>query len=231
VDIKKIVETTLTRRQESSDKEHKREIGIYWASESWSCLRKKFYRFHNTPKERPDNFGVMLMGVVSEEAFYEILRDHYNEDLIGNDVPIEVKDGLKYIIVGKTDPVVYTDETKKKIRLLFEVKTQTSVKWKAQPSIHHIHQLMCYLKGLNLPSAQLVYISRNDICDVKSFEIKFDPKIWQEVVTHFNLYHGYLEKNELPPPTPMMEFECNPVYCPYVERCIADKSKEESDGE
>lgn len=217
MDVKAIVVKSLIRLNEEHSKE--RQLGRYYPSESWSCLRKKVYSFFKYEQETPLPLGLFEMGRRTEDAFYEMLKSHFNEKKVGNDVHIEIK--LEdYIISGDTDPVIYETTKRKNIRTLFEVKSMANLSAVKEPNIHHIKQTTCYMKALNLKLGMIVYINRSNLEDLKAFEVEFKEEDWQSIVTHFDMLHGFLKDKVLPTSTPLMNWECR--YCSYKNRCISD---------
>ncbi len=218
MDVKNIVSKSLERKANEESK--KREVGRYYPTESWSCLRKKFFSFYDYESEKPLPHGIFEMGRRVEAAIYEMLQDHFNEDKMSNDLKVKV-DLNEYIISGETDPVLYKEADKKEIKTIFEVKSQANLFSVKEPHEHHVKQLMCYLKGLNVDQGIVLYVNRSNLEDIKNYDVNFDEDIWEEIETHFDIYHDYIKNKILPPKSPLMNWECR--YCQYKERCLSIK--------
>jgi CRISPR/Cas system-associated exonuclease Cas4 (RecB family) len=219
------VQKIITKALERNNEEHKktRTLGQYYPSESWSCIRQKWFRFQGFEEEKSLPLGVFEMGRRAEDAFFDLLKLHYSEQRVKNNIRVVIKVN-DYEICGETDPVLFDNNDLSKIQTIFEVKSQASIVLTNEPHENHIRQLMCYLKGLGVTEGYIVYICRADVSDIKSYKVSYDDKIWEGIVEHFDMFHDYLMSRTLPPAQPMMpKWECR--YCPFTQRCIEATKK------
>lgn len=191
------------------------------------CHRKMFYRQHNAPEEDSDPSGIFWFGTrFEEDIVFPFLerwvtdRNAYVQNSIWVDFAVETE-GAELRIKGATDPVI-VDKDATPI-LPTEIKTKSSVTNLSSPSRHHKAQLHAYLAGLSekfeieLTQGVLIYGGRDSL-ETKFFHLKFDDQFWEDTVIRWARDHtDYRLDEELPPPVPEYDWECQ--FCEYRERC------------
>lgn len=190
------------------------------------CHRYVHYHRQNAPKETKEPLGTFWFGSEFEEqVVVPFLRaivdeDQYVTNSVWIDETVVVDDGVELTVKGVTDPVIVTAEANPLI--VTEVKTSSSVEYRDSPSPHHRAQLQSYLFALNNEydhdiSGLLLYWGKESL-DLKAFREPFDGEFWyDEVVPWMTEVTRYEQDDELPPASPLYEWECE--YCPFRHRC------------
>lgn len=110
--------------------------------------------------------------------------------------PVPLNDaGDTSAVYGSCDGIVkFRDE-----HLVFELKTKSTSGWNNQhaPDPAHIYQVHCYMRGLSISKAIIVYVDRGKLCSwsvkhgeffagkprVKAFLVEFDDEVWSQIET------------------------------------------------
>jgi CRISPR/Cas system-associated exonuclease Cas4 (RecB family) len=123
-------------------------------------------------------------------------------------------------IVGETDQVLIGDNGE--IEKLFEVKSTAERGFtyrEDKPSRHHVYQVHPYMKGLNLNSCEIIYVSVPDLREAHHI-IKFSPRTWSYLELRMIKLHNAIMQERPPEAKPFEKWECN--YCEYQEECKGD---------
>jgi len=208
--------------QEEEKKEPKeRKVGEYYASSALMCKRSSFYSFFNCPKERPPPKGIYILGRRVEDIYYEKLKEKYSYYL-KNDIRTRLVINDEIEVVGFTDPVILGDNLEAKVVL--EIKSRGGRWYVPEPNTHHVAQLLIYLRALRCTDGRLVYISRENLENIKEFQI--DPlsaemvELWEKVKSWYIDLHKYVKTETLPPAVPEESWQCS--YCDYELACRSD---------
>lgn len=166
-----------------------------------------------------------------------------SKNLIYLEYPIHIKDGLD--IHGHCDGVVLdTPNDVKSKRRVFELKTKSPSQF---PGIHsperkHVIQVHCYMKGLGLDEAIIVYVNKGKQCSwkitkgqfiagkpsIKAFLVPFDDKLWSGISDLVMEYHkakegiskvldGSLDIADMNPND--YTVVCESIKCPMARGC------------
>lgn len=203
-----VVETWL----ESQDSEwHEQQPGVYHASQTWTCHRKKWYQVKGEEEDLP--LGLFHMGEQAEIALEEALKNHLGGHFVLNDIPVKHDEG-DFSIVGRTDPVV-VGYNLNPLRL-YEVKSSRAGKH-ASTKPSHRHQAGFYAHLLGVEEVHIPHPARNDILDMPSpdhqIPLEDIPSLFEETVDHFDEFHEFIEADEQPPADPMLKDECK--WCDF----------------
>jgi len=207
---------------ESEMDRHKSRVGILHAS-STSCIRKRWYSFHNVPKQHFHEFpeGISERGNRLEDWVEYALAYHFGEDHVGNEYPVvqEVEHQLgNFTITGSTDPYIENEDGD--LSLLTEVKSTLSPP--DDPKLTHVWQLNTYLSILGLSHGFIIYISPSNYENYTIHRVEQDEELWNVIRFYHAVTHYYIDNAQFPPKLPLWPGECS--GCPYKGLCTQDKN-------
>lgn len=205
---------------ESETGRHKSRVGVMHAS-STSCIRRRWYSFHNVQKQEHDEFpsGISERGNRLEDWVEYALSYHFGEDRVGNEYPVveEIDHNLgSFSVTGSTDPYV-TDEDGN-LALLTEVKSTLYPPDEPKPT--HVWQLNTYLSILGLDYGFIIYISPSNYENNAIYRIDQDEEQWNLIKFYHALAHYYIGNHKFPPKLPVWPDEC--AGCSYKGLCVQD---------
>jgi len=212
MDINEIIDKALEKDL------RERTIGIYYISEIPYCVRKIWYMFKNPKKFDAKTMRVFERGNVWHAWIARLLKRsdmviHHEEE-----ARLVIPDfKSKLFLRGRVDDFIIIEENGTKFVL--EIKTTANI-WKQDNiSPHHLLQIMPYLLLENC-DGKVIYIDSRYL-QVKSFDVKFDWAILEEIMRRARKLHESLIKDKIPLPESFEEsnrnWECN--YCLYKEEC------------
>lgn len=228
-------------QDDGESERHKSRVGVYHASSTPKCIRKRWYNAKNVKVQEHQKFpvGIGHRGDLTEEEvenaldeeLYDVLTEELKNQLgdeitIGNEYPVSVEvDDWPAIgsfhLTGSTDPYVLNSDGE--LVDIVEVKSAQSVP--DEPKWKHVVQLNTYLSVLGLKTGTLLYVNPLDWEDRRTFEIEQDGQLWEYTKLLNVVFHLYRRDDELPPALPIQENECQ--YCPYRLHCIRDSRADE----
>lgn len=190
------------------------------------CHRKTRYYGQNTPQEGNPPTGIFWVGTKFEEELVVpylldavTTTDTYVRNSIWIDTEIETESEVLRV-KGMTDPAI-VDADGEPI-LVTEIKTTSSLEYLDGPKAHHKAQLHAYMDALDkaydrsITDGVLLYGSRETF-DIEVFHVPFDDEFWKTVAGWMETQTQYRENQELPPATPVFDWECG--SCPFKQRC------------
>lgn len=203
-----------------------RRRGRYYASETFSCPAKVYFRINNFAEEQEAPYGVFERGVYAEDFLVKALKAHYGERLMEQvPVKIELVDGLT--ITGKIDAML-VDYNLKPIRI-WEIKSMVgNTAARKEPRKGHKGQALIYNAVLGpLEGTSVVYINTGDYMDITEHTVSgtFDED-WEELVQYWIKTHDSIE-HEQPLQQPESDYECHYYrrtdrtlhMCAYYKAC------------
>lgn len=203
------------------------EPNRYSPSRLLRCPRKTSYQELNAPREQAESTGILWFGTrFEEDVALPFLQDAVTspETYACNSlwVDFEVETETENLhIKGETDPVIVTADGAP--ILVTEIKTKSSVEHLSGPDQHHKAQVHAYMYGLTedydrqVTDSVIIYGSRETL-DLEMFHVEFDPVFWRQTTLDWAESHStYRLRNDLPPPSPVFDWECN--FCAYKNRC------------
>lgn len=215
--VEKIIADFLNRERRP------REVGKYYPSELFHCIRKNYYAYTKPKKFGLDTLKRFEGGILIHNWFRNVLFKGYSSDLITEfdyeESLVHKEDGIE--VRGRYDDLVAVDWEKQPI--LLEVKTTSSLKWVKKPSRHHIGQMNFYLSKLKLKEGHIIYLDKRNLKH-KIFKVKQSDELFMEIIKRARLLHKHLTKKKTPFPeaktNPEMRWFCN--YCLYRLECLKD---------
>ncbi len=212
MDINKIIDKALEKDL------RERKVGVYYISEIPYCVRKIWFMFKKPKKfdartrrifERGNVWHAWIARILSKS---DIITHHEEEARL---VIPDFKN--KLFLRGRIDDFIVVEEDGKKYVL--EIKTTANI-WKQEKiSYHHLLQIMPYLLLENC-DGKVVYIDSRYL-EIKSFDVKFDWFILEEIMRRARRLHSFLLQNKMPPPEAWNDYkrnwECK--RCLYKEEC------------
>lgn len=196
--------TKLFQKQNSAVWE--RRLGVYHPSSFGHCKRAMYY----------DRIGTEPLPQTTEKMawIFDLGHGvHHQRQKLLEKYPGFTAEGRVDIpelgISGNTDGVF------SKEGWILEIKSMSSDQFSRlmRPLKYNINQVHCYMVGLRIPRAQLVYINRdNGACRV--FKIYFDPAIWAENEETIAFIENHITRDTVPDREPdfMQCRECKFAY-------------------
>jgi CRISPR-associated exonuclease Cas4 len=189
------------------------------------CHRKASYARKNAPREGTPPEGLFWIGSEFEEQVIVPFLQNITtpNTYVANSLWIDteiVTGGAELRVRGSTDPAIVNSDAEP--LFVTEIKTTTSLDHLSRPKPHHRAQLHAYLYALNqeydhsITEGMIVYGSRKTF-DIEAFYLEFDLEFWERVVDWMRVQTEYEQSGELPPATPVRDWECN--YCSFKHRC------------
>lgn len=196
------------------------------------CHRKVRYHGQNAPQEGDSPNGIFWVGTKFEEELVVpflleavTTSNTYVQNSIWIDTAIDT-DTVSLRVKGMTDPAIVDAEGNP--ILVTEIKTTSSLEYLDGPKPHHKAQLHAYMYALDkeydhsITDGILLYGAR-DTFNIEVFHVPFDDRFWQTTVDWMKSQTRYRDGEELPPATPVFDWECN--SCPFKRRCGEGDSK------
>lgn len=192
-----------------NDKEWSRKKGCYHPSALSRCKRAIYYdRIGTEPKSCWNLDSLMYFDL--GHALHDMVQKRLS-DVMPNfrpEVTVEFKE-LK--IYGHCDGVAGDEDW------IIEIKTVGSSGFGSiiKPKKDHVEQVHCYMAGLDIPRAQIMYVNRDNGL-VKVFKVYFDDEVWARVVSVIAKVEEAVEANE-PPEREISRWTCR--TCKFKHVC------------
>lgn len=215
IDFNKLIDNHLAREYRA------KTIGRYYPSEIAGCMRKTYFSYKNPKQNDVKLARIFEAGNMLHEFITEVLKSEKNKEveLIRSELPIEIK-GKDFIISGRIDNLVLVKmcEDNECKQVLVEVK---SIKFlpKEYKKEHEV-QLQLYMKALGVHEGVLLYIQKDNL-ETRTFDIKYNKKMSEEIIERFGELHKSLNNNKMPEAEAKQDNEkewmCS--YCAWKEEC------------
>lgn len=201
------------------DPYHKREVGVYHASMSGKCVRRLYFDFVEDAMPGASAWPHFELGHRIESVVQTALEDQHGPHRVKQDIPIKIESNdLDWILVGRTDPVVLDDNLE--IDTLWEVKSTKNISYVSdEPKPEHVHQVHCYMTGLEQFDAKIIYVSKYDL-EYVIHEIEYDPAIASDIMDKMDTLHESLMNEEPPEPSPYVSD--HDYFCEHDGKCCKD---------
>ncbi|MBD3407480.1 MAG: Dna2/Cas4 domain-containing protein [Candidatus Lokiarchaeota archaeon] len=213
IDTNEIVDKDLDEKR----KKQKRIGGIH-ASAIGYCMRKQWYEIKINRPQPNDTLRIFKVGNLLHDYVTELLKRHEDVEYVEDEKPIKILvEPEGFVIHGTYDDLVHLKDG---TRILVDEKSCKNLFYIAEPKKEHVMQLMLYMRVLEVEHGQICYISKNKF-QMKNFPVKFDEKLYKEVLARAKKLHLFLDENELPPAeakqSKSTEWLCE--YCLYADLC------------
>jgi len=220
IDFQKLIVDDIEKNR---NRRPPRDDSVY-ASELGYCKRRTYYA-HTDPREHPpETLMLFEVGDIIHKKFDELLKASTAELGIAEIIPEGYiclylpEDDLR--ITGYFDNLLIFNDGR---RHLIEKKSASRIDNLDSPFNHHLLQTTVYQKATGADTAEIVYCNKNDM-QVKSFDIDFNPEIFDEAIYRAKDVH-YAMRNGAPPEpegrlTPSRRWECK--YCLWPDNCERD---------
>ena len=215
IDFNKLIDNHLAREYKP------KSIGRYYPSEIGGCMRKTWFSYKNPKQTDVKLTRIFEAGNMLHEFITEVIKSEKNKEveLIKSELPIKIET-KDFIISGRIDNLVLVkilDKNEFK-QLLVEVKST-----KFLPKEHkkeHEMQLQLYMRALDVDNGIILYIQKDNL-ETKSFPIKHNKNVSENIIERFQVLHNSLINNQLPEAEAKKSEEdkwmCD--YCNYKEEC------------
>ncbi|MHA1250806.1 MAG: CRISPR-associated protein Cas4 [Candidatus Helarchaeota archaeon] len=212
MDINKIIDDVLAKDLWD------RKIGIYYISEIPYCMRKLWYTYKYPKKHSKKTIRIFERGNILHSWIANILKKSEKVTYLEEEARIIIPDfKTKLILRGRVDDFIIVKNQKNKYVL--EIKTSSGVWKQTRINPFHLMQITPYLMLENC-DGKVIYIDSYSL-DTKTFDVKFNWDILEEIFRRARMLHNCLKESMLPPPESKEEserhWECN--FCLYQEEC------------
>lgn len=223
MNVTEIIEDELSSVNDKERLKHKkREPGIFYPSESMQCQRKIYINvIHPERKKEKMPLGLFHMAKFAEESIIKCLQARPGI-CVQEQVRLEKEIAPNVIIHGYIDFTLLDDDGN--TTHAYEIKSIGNISYIAKATeakLHHRSQLQCYLQSINCDKGGIIYVERGDIAKIKQFDDTLDNNLWKNIKTHFSELSEYMEDHNMPPPTPVEEWECK--YCEFSKECAIER--------
>ena len=199
-----------------------RTIGRYYPSEIGQCMRKVWYSFRNPKPLDKELKKIFEAGNRLHEFVADVFKSDKVEevDLVEKEVPFELNID-DFTISGRIDNLIRVKIGNREA--LVEVKSTKDLRYMEEPSESHVMQLQLYLHARKITEGILLYLEKNTLKS-KTFHIKYDQNMLNQVIERFKLLHQKLVKVQLPPPEARLDEDKRWMCrsCQYAEECFKD---------
>ena len=223
--IDEIITDELTSLNDRERVKHKkREVGIFYPSESMQCQRKIYIGVVQPGrKTQKMPLGLFHMAKLAEESVIKCVQNKPGI-CVQEQVRLVKEISPDVTIHGYIDFTTLDDDGN--TTGVYEIKSVGNLSYvgkATEAKLHHRSQLQCYLQTLGCNKGGIIYIERGDICKVKQFDDTLDPDLWGRIKTHFSELSQYMKDREIPPPMPIEEWECG--YCEFKDECKEERKE------
>ncbi|MBP72880.1 MAG: hypothetical protein CMA70_04770 [Euryarchaeota archaeon] len=186
----------------------RRRKSAYHPSAMSGCKRAIYYdRVGEEPKQNIQAPLRMLFGL--GHAIHDFIQGLLRED-----------ENFKAEVVAKYDALnIYgsCDGVWSNKGWLLEIKTigDSSFRTLVKPKKEHIRQAHCYMKALDIPRTQLLYVNR-DTGQMRLFRTHFDEDVWGWIEDVIEFVENHI-KNKTAPPKEESYFYCR--SCKFAHVC------------
>jgi CRISPR/Cas system-associated exonuclease Cas4 (RecB family) len=162
---------------------------------------------------------IFEMGNILHDFVVEVLKSEKNPnvELLKSEFPFRVK-VADFIVSGRVDNLILLKRDGKSV--LVEVKSTKDVKYVKKASKGHAMQLQLYMHFTGVHNGIILYIGKSDL-QSKIFEVKYDPKEADKIISRFKALHKCLKTDKMPEPEAKQDEEMGWMcrYCEYSDRC------------
>lgn len=211
LDFNQLIDNHLAREYKP------KSIGRYYPSEIAGCMRKTWFSYKNSKKTDVKLTRIFEAGNMLHEFITEVIKSEKNPDveLIKSELPIQIKE-KDFIISGRIDNLVLVKIDNK--LALVEVKS-TKFLPKEHKKEHEI-QLQLYMKAMGIDEGIILYIQKDNL-ETRSFSIKQNKKMGEQILEKFEELHKSLTENVMPAAEAKQdkdkEWMCG--YCGWKSEC------------
>jgi len=222
--VKEIIDQAVKNFVERKLRE--REINVMYPSELFFCMRRNYYLYKNPKPFDEKILKIFESSMMVHNWVRNVLLKAYQDKLIDefkDEERVSWREG-EVEIRGRFDDMIYFRLENEPI--LIEVKTVRNIDGIEEAKDHHKAQLNFYLKCLSLERGFILYIDRRDLRS-KLFEVRFDEKLFEELVRRAIKLYEHLKANKVPLPEAKTSrdkmWQC--AYCPYSDLCWEEDRK------
>lgn len=199
---------------EEDDEYFERKFGVYHASGSGKCPRRRYFDFVEDTQVEARAYPHFELGNMIEDIFEDALIARYGHRYVVNGLPIEIPID-DFVLVGETDPVIINDNFE--IRELWECKSTSNLSYTRDgPKRAHVRQVHAYMYGLKLFECNIIYVNKKNL-RTQVHPVEFDPEIWAEIVADWRTVHEAIVNEE--PPGPESDEDRQDHFCSHDARC------------
>jgi len=213
INFNKLVEAHLFREQKA------KQIGRYYPSEIGSCMRKVWYSYKRPQQISVDTLKIFEAGNIIHGFVVEVFKSEKNKDvqLLHEELPFKHQE-KDFVISGRIDDLVLLKDKNEKV--LVEVKSAKSIDMHDKASVTHEMQLLLYMHLLEIHKGVVLYVDKTNL-NSKVFEVPYDAKRAEQVISRFKKLDTCLKGNELPEAEARQLEEMNWMcrFCEYAEVC------------
>ena len=154
------------------------------------CKRSLYLHRTGADAEKKHPIKDMLLfacGDAYHEVLQRIMKDHQG---------IQIEESVKIPdldISGRCDGVFATEEWVLEIKSVGDSTFRSLIR----PKSDHIYQAHCYMWGLDIPRAQILYVNRND-GSLRKFDVFFENEVWEKIVTEINEMDDRVANQDIP---------------------------------
>jgi len=177
---------------EENNKPWKRKKSKYHPSAITGCKRALYYdRVGEEPKQNIHASLRMLFGL--GHAIHGFVQEKL--EVNGPEFKAEVVAQFDELsIYGRCDGIWCERGWILEIKTIGDSSFRTLVK----PKEPHIHQAHCYMKALDTPRTQVLYVNR-DSGQMRLFRIHFDDEVWAKIRGTIEFVESHIENGTAPP--------------------------------
>lgn len=215
IDFNKLIDNHLEREYRP------KSIGRYYPSEIGGCIRKTWFSYKVPKKTDVKLMRIFEAGNMLHEFISEVIKSEKNKEveLIRSELPVEIR-GNDFVISGRIDNLVLVKicENNDCKQVLVEVKS-TKFLPKTYNKEHEI-QLQLYMKSLGVKDGIILYVQKDNL-ETKSFNIKYNKKLGENIIKRFEELHESLIGNEIPEAEAKKVKDKNWMcsYCAWKKEC------------
>ncbi len=212
LDFNKLIDKHLEREYRP------KEAGRYFPSEIGGCMRKVWFSYKKPKETEADLVRIFETGNILHDFVVEVLRSERTPEveLLETEFPFRMEID-NFLVAGRVDDLILVKLSGK--RVLIEVKSIRSLKYRDEPMQRHLIQLQFYMHAIGIHDGMLLYIEKNTL-QTKWFDLRYDKKIVDNAIKRFKRLHKALTSNKIPAAEAKIageEWMCR--YCPYAEEC------------
>lgn len=195
------------------EKRKERNQEHFYITDAGKCPREVYFSMKGYPRKEKEAriLRIFDRGDITHERLRSNLLSIYEIRLVAAEVDIPVKE----LFHGRSDAII---SVKNKLYVV-EIKSSSDFKFQKleEPEKAHKMQIQLYMHYFKIPQGIMIYENKNTQ-DLKEFELKYDPKLCQEVIKNFGMLKEQIENEILPPkPTDLEVWKCE--YCDFKEAC------------
>ena len=192
-----------------NDKPWTRKKSCYHPSALSGCKRAIYYDRIGIEPKSCWNFETLMFFDLGH-ALHDMVQKRLMDAIPGFQPEVTV-DFKELNIYGHCDGVFAEQDW------VLEIKTIGSSGFGSliRPKKDHVMQMHCYMAGLDIPRAQLVYVNRDNGM-LRKFDVFFDDEVWAKCVAVISTVEEAIEANE-PPPKELNKWVCR--TCKFKHEC------------